>query len=118
MILPHIIYGAGPDALALTVEYSNTVINNLTNISKNADKPEKSKMCTEDNQMSTCDEVYDGSYMPQIMFFIASLISGIGQTLVGTLGTTYLDDNIKKSETASFMSKFFSKPKGWSFVKM
>lgn len=43
--------------------------------------------------------------MPQVLFFIAQLIAGIGHTLCSTLGFSYMDDNIKKSKTPALMSK-------------
>lgn len=51
-------------------------------------------------------EIYEGNYAPQVVLFLAQLISGIGQPLFYTLGTAYMDDNIKKSKTATFISKF------------
>lgn len=45
--------------------------------------------------------------MPQIFFFAAQLVAGIGQTLCSTLGISYLDDNIKKSKTPALMSISF-----------
>lgn len=53
-------------------------------------------------------ELREGSFAPQVVLFVAQLISGIGQPLYYTLGTSYMDDNIKKSKTAAFISKFSS----------
>jgi solute carrier organic anion transporter family, member 5A len=43
--------------------------------------------------------------MPQAFLFLAQIISGVGQTLCGTLGISYMDDNIKKSKTPALMSE-------------
>lgn len=45
--------------------------------------------------------------MPQVILFIAQLIAGVGQTLCGTLGISYMDDNIKKSKTPALLSVSF-----------
>lgn len=50
-------------------------------------------------------EIDSGSLIPQILFFTAQLVAGIGQTICGTLGISYIDDNIKKSKTPALMSK-------------
>lgn len=56
---------------------------------------------------SVCEEK-SGSLAPQILLFGAQLISGVGQTLFYSLGTTYMDDNVQKSKTASFISIYSS----------
>lgn len=50
-------------------------------------------------------EANEGSLTPQILFFVAQLIAGVGQTICSTLGISYMDDNIKKSKTPALMSK-------------
>lgn len=50
-------------------------------------------------------ELGEGNFAPQVLLFIAQLISGIGQPLYYSLGTSYMDDNIQKSKTATFISK-------------
>lgn len=47
----------------------------------------------------------EANFAPQVVLFLAQIISGIGQPLYYTLGTSYMDDNIKKSKTATFISK-------------
>lgn len=47
-------------------------------------------------------------WAPQIFLFTARFISGIGQPLYSTLGISYMDDNIQKSKTPAFVSKFWS----------
>lgn len=51
-----------------------------------------------------CD-MGDASWAPQIILFVAQLISGVGQTVYSTLGTTYMDDNIQKEKSATFLSE-------------
>lgn len=58
------------------------------------------------NGESVCEE-RSGSLAPQLILFGAQLISGVGQTLFYSLGTTYMDDNVQKSKTASFISNVF-----------
>lgn len=41
---------------------------------------------------------------PQIMLFVAHMLSGIGGPVFGTLGIAYMDDNIKKSKIPIFVS--------------
>jgi Organic Anion Transporter Polypeptide (OATP) family len=59
-------------------------------------------------QLATKDiaecEIDGGNLMPQIFLFIAQLIAGVGQTLCGTLGVSYMDDNIKRSKMPALMS--------------
>lgn len=91
-------YGAGSDALLLTQEYKKSS-NNVTLSVK------QKLLCDNDNSTSQC-EIEGGNYTPQIIFFVAQLISGIGGSLYYTLGVSYMDDNIKKSKTPALISKF------------
>ena len=50
-------------------------------------------------------EIDGGSLIPQLVLFTSQLIAGVGQTICGTLGISYIDDNIKKSKTPALMSK-------------
>lgn len=52
-----------------------------------------------------CD-LDEGSIVPPILWFIAQLISGIGGILYYSLGYSYMDDNIKKSKSPAFISKY------------
>uniref|UniRef100_A0A1B0EYU4 Solute carrier organic anion transporter family member n=1 Tax=Phlebotomus papatasi TaxID=29031 RepID=A0A1B0EYU4_PHLPP len=49
-------------------------------------------------------ETEEGNLMPQIILFLAQLISGIGSSLYYTLGVSYMDDNVKKSKTPALIS--------------
>lgn len=42
--------------------------------------------------------------MPQVIFFFAQFVSGIGGSLYYTLGISYIDDNVKKSKTPVLIS--------------
>lgn len=42
--------------------------------------------------------------MPQILFFLAQLVGGVGGSLYYTLGVSYIDDNVKKSKTPALIS--------------
>ncbi|GLV37583.1 Organic anion transporting polypeptide 58Dc [Carabus blaptoides fortunei] len=98
--LPHFLYGSGEDALLLTTEYGATFNENST-----LDILEKQKrqiLC--ENKNSTQCELEDGNVAPQVILFIAQLISGVGGSLYYTLGVTYMDDNIKKSKTPALIS--------------
>lgn len=42
--------------------------------------------------------------MPQLVFFLAQLVGGVGGSLYYTLGVSYIDDNVKKSKTPALIS--------------
>lgn len=69
-----------------------------------------SNVCT--YTVSTSDQCANGDnealLAPQIFLFAAQFISGIGQPLYSTLGISYMDDNIQKSKTPAFVSKYFT----------
>ncbi|XP_047116809.1 solute carrier organic anion transporter family member 74D [Schistocerca piceifrons] len=97
LALPHVIYGAGGDALALTLEYQeggalyNTSalsgVNTYTEPLCNATHTEADE-CTS-----------DFSIMPLVLVFLSQFVLGIGTTLYYALGQTYLDDNAKTTRT-------------------
>lgn len=91
---PHFIYGSGNEALALTKEYEKI----HANASRNATD---SSLCTKGGP----ECVREGSLMPQVLFFVAQLMWGIGAPLYGNLGMAYMDDNIKRSKTPVLISK-------------
>lgn len=49
--------------------------------------------------------VEESGVAPAVLFFLAQFISGIGGSLYYTLGTSYMDDNIRKSKTPALVSK-------------
>lgn len=102
-VLPHIIYGPGEDALFLTVEHGGVFDSNTTQAV--LDETKKKMLCNVNDTNSVECEEFDGNYAPQLILFISQLISGFGQPLFYTLGTAYMDDNIKKSKTATFISR-------------
>lgn len=100
--LPHFLYGAGSDALSLTEEHKPHT-NNITLTSEVLQREQMKALCTQKN--STC-ETESGNYTPQLIFFIAQLISGVGGSLYHPLGVSYMDDNMKKSKTPALISNY------------
>lgn len=99
LVLPHLIYGPGKAALALTQEYlaeSSLVIANTTS-------SEYLSMCPNENTIiESCDndnEWSDAGLFPRFLVFFSQFVLGIGTTLYFGLGQTYLDDNSDKSNT-------------------
>lgn len=103
--LPHFLYGSGEDALSLTKEYGSNFSHNTTD--SLLQKHRKQMLCEIKNTTTEC-ETEEGNIAPQIILFVAQLISGIGGSLYYTLGVSYMDDNIKKSKTPVLISKFGS----------
>lgn len=98
--LPHWLYGAGEDALQLTVEHATDYQGaNATEYLAN----EKRKLLCSVKHDDHCD-MTEGTRETQIIMFVAQLISGVGQMLYYTLGTAYMDDNIQKSKSATYLS--------------
>lgn len=134
-IIPHYLYGPGEDALSLTLEYGAQFDENGTlemlerekrKMLCNADDPSNGShmlilsvteslrlanvsfqfSCTV-NVNGQCSNGDDAAlWAPQIFLFTAQFISGIGQPLYSTLGISYMDDNIQKSKTPAFVSKW------------
>lgn len=100
--LPHFLYGSGEDALSLTKEYGSKYTMNTSYL---LEKHKKQTLCENKNATMEC-ETEEGNIAPQIILFVAQLISGIGGSLYYTLGVSYMDDNIKKSKTPVLISKF------------
>lgn len=104
LALPHIIYGPGKDALALTREYldQNLIINSTVR--------EDLTTCTSNREPPACDEesLQDISILPRLLVFLSQFILGIGTTLYYGLGQTYLDDNTKKKNTPMLLGVTFA----------
>lgn len=94
IILPHVLYGAGKDALALTHEYMDeSKFHNYT-------EKDSLELCS-NTTAQTCKQytTSDFSAVPTVTIFISQFILGIGTTLYFSLGQTYIDDNTEKTKT-------------------
>ncbi|XP_031830783.1 organic anion transporting polypeptide 58Dc [Nomia melanderi] len=100
-MLPHFLYGPGEDALLLTKEYGAKP--QTVNASHVPDKHRKFLCLGKENRENEC-EYADGNFAPQVLLFIAQLVSGVGGSLYYTLGVSYMDDNIQKSKTPALIS--------------
>ncbi|XP_012215069.1 solute carrier organic anion transporter family member 74D [Linepithema humile] len=103
LALPHFIYGPGKDALALTKEYLDQTLLNMTNKHDLA-------TCPRTDQPEQCDAetMLSVSLLPRLLVFISQFILGIGTTLYYGLGQTYLDDNTKKKNTPMLLGFTFA----------
>ncbi|XP_017090680.2 solute carrier organic anion transporter family member 74D [Drosophila bipectinata] len=101
MLLPHVFYGPGEEALKWTKEYGGqeSLLNHTT---------KDENLCYEKD----FDCVQDTSdYMPIVMFFVAQFIGGIGCSLYYAPGLAYMDDNSDRAKTPAMLS--------WSaFIRM
>lgn len=104
LALPHFIYGPGKDALALTKEYLDETLLNVTTV------PKDLAICPRTDQPELCDAETKLSvnYLPLLLVFISQFILGIGTTLYYGLGQTYLDDNTKKKNTPMLLGFTFA----------
>lgn len=68
------------------------------------DKQNRELTCQSDSMGSECDDD-SGNLAPQVILFLAQLISGVGASLLYTLGVSYMDDNMKKSKAPALVSK-------------
>ncbi|XP_055535249.1 solute carrier organic anion transporter family member 1C1-like isoform X2 [Wyeomyia smithii] len=109
--LPHLLYGPGGAALALTHEFGASNDENLTK--EVFEQHEAKLLCmTEGTRSVACDDE-GGNLAPQVILLVAQLISGIGNSLYFSLGFTYMDDNVKKAKAPVLMSvSFFFKMLG------
>lgn len=102
--LPHWLYGAGNDALSLTVEHRTSYDANAT--FGILERERQRTLCHGRNATTKECEIEGGNYTPQLILFIAQLVSGIGGSLYYTLGVSYMDDNTKKSKTPALISEY------------
>ncbi|KAL5284831.1 hypothetical protein ACFFRR_006883 [Megaselia abdita] len=103
--LPHFLYGPGTDALQLTKEYAES-----RNVSIGGADKSNTVLCNYDD--SPCEEK-DGHLAPQLIFFLAQIVSGFGDSIYWMLGSTYMDDNAPKSEAPFLLSlSFFTRMLG------
>ncbi|KAL0268810.1 UNVERIFIED_CONTAM: hypothetical protein PYX00_010624 [Menopon gallinae] len=99
--LPHFIYGAGDSVLEYTKEYGGTEQSFLDHefvVSNHS----KKQLCNA-NRTTNCVNEGEGM-MPTVILFLTQIIQGIGGCLYFTVGTAYMDDNIKKSKTPALIS--------------
>lgn len=99
-VIPHWLYGAGQDALQLTLEHESDYLG----ASNGSEQLSNELLCTKADGKGADCIIGEGNWAPQIILFVAQLISGIGQTLYYTLGTTYMDDNMLKKNSAKYLS--------------
>ncbi|XP_014214471.1 solute carrier organic anion transporter family member 2A1-like [Copidosoma floridanum] len=102
-MLPHFLYGPGEDALLLTKEYGPSLELGATNATSFTPEKQRKFLCKNRTSASHCIEA-DGNFAPQVLLFVAQLVSGIGGSLYYTLGVSYMDDNIQKSKTPALIS--------------
>lgn len=99
LTLPHIWFGAGPDARALTEEYLQHRHFNYT-----VSQSEQAKLCSwnhpPDPDCPLANETdLEYTWLPAGLVFLSQFVLGVGTTLYFSLGQTYLDDNTKKTNT-------------------
>ncbi|KAJ8669937.1 hypothetical protein QAD02_001196 [Eretmocerus hayati] len=105
-MLPHFLYGPGEDALMLTKEYGSQLSGDNSTISMEVPEKQRKFLCLNRTNHDHCIEA-DGNFSPQVLLFIAQLVSGIGGSLYYTLGVSYMDDNVQKSKTPALISFSF-----------
>lgn len=101
MAFPHFIYGGG-SAESFTLEYGS---DHTTYDRDNTLEREKRKdLCNTDIDYAAKCDTDEGHTEPQIIFFAAQMIAGIGSALFSSLSTIYMDDNVKKENTPLLIS--------------
>lgn len=101
--LPHFLYGPGEQALSLTKEFGASENDSMTLVVLQREQQKTLCRTNVTAGIAECD-LEEGSLMPQILLFIGQLIAGVGQCLFYTLGSAYIDDNVKKSKTPALIS--------------
>ncbi|XP_059615427.1 solute carrier organic anion transporter family member 74D-like [Phlebotomus argentipes] len=99
--LPHFIYGGG-SVESFSVEHGFNPNPEELQIMLELEK--RKTLCNANLRDAVKCEVDEGNWGPQIIFFCAQLIAGVGAALYSSLGTAYMDDNVKKSKTPALMS--------------
>ncbi|XP_044742065.1 solute carrier organic anion transporter family member 74D [Chrysoperla carnea] len=106
--LPQFIYGSGELALLLTQEYALADNYTATDTLGTNNNNQNQFLCQLNRTSNECQAnslvPLENNFAPQIILFIAQLISGVGGSLYHTLGVSYMDDNIKKSKTPALIS--------------
>lgn len=95
MLLPHIFYGPGDEALKWTKEYGSQdgALNHTT---------KDENLCYEKDLDCVKDT---GDFVPILMFFVAQFIGGIGCSLYYAPGLAYMDDNSDRAKTPAMLSR-------------
>ncbi|XP_063233126.1 solute carrier organic anion transporter family member 74D-like [Bacillus rossius redtenbacheri] len=102
-LTPHLLYGVGEEALALTVEHGGRSVANLS--ASYVDPDLKNVMCfADEGPESRCKEEGGSLNVPAILLFVGNLISGVGGGLYHTIGMSYMDDNIEKHKIPFLIS--------------
>jgi sodium-independent organic anion transporter len=94
LVLPHMVYGPGQNALALTKEYLDSHFYNATS----ENKDDSLGVCPAASYKKNCEDDM-ATILPLILIFLSQFVLGIGSTLYYALGQPYLDDNVKKTRT-------------------
>lgn len=69
----------------------------------------KHEFCDSESTKVNCDSTELSATIPAVsIFFIASFINGFGYTAFYTIGTPYLDDNVKKKNSPLYFSAMFA----------
>lgn len=101
--LPHFLYGPGEQALSLTKEYGAS--ENDESTFAVLERERQKTLCRTNVTAGIAEcEIEEGNLMPQILLFVGQLVAGVGQSLYYTLGSAYIDDNVKKSKTPALIS--------------
>ncbi|XP_059622635.1 solute carrier organic anion transporter family member 74D-like [Phlebotomus argentipes] len=101
MAVPHFIYGGG-SAESFSVEYgSDPSRDDAADI---LEREKRKGLCNSDADYAAKCDTDEGHIEPQIMFFIAQMIAGIGSALFSSLSTIYMDDNVKRENTPFLIS--------------
>ena len=104
LALPHMIFGPGKDAMALTQEYLDRSLLNTST----SDVSNDLSLCPGNLNDDHCDadDLEDASTLPRLLIFLSQFILGVGTTLYFGLGQTYLDDNTKKKDTPLLLGSY------------
>ncbi|GAB0093990.1 hypothetical protein DMENIID0001_091900 [Sergentomyia squamirostris] len=92
--LPHILYGGGSSE-SFTLEHGDVA----SGIDNSDIYDLRKDLCNVDPSYAAKCDTDDGHLEPQVIFFIAQMIAGIGSALYSSLATTYMDDNARKDKT-------------------
>lgn len=94
LVIPHLLYGPGDKAIALSKEFASHQVINQTSL----EIRERMGLCSKERPEKECEEG-DYSILPPLLVFLSQFILGIGTTLSHSLGQPYIDDNTKKTNT-------------------